>query len=363
MHQMQPLPKKISTNSKKPVAKKNRKKGYFQSSYSAINISYPTEQNTIQQRPWEQEPVVQRTIDRNTGKIIARSAFPQRIYNSAQYHWGFYDKFMARKHQKKPPFFCFADRNFQHQIGSADKHTLHHLIDLSTLERFWNILVEYYPDLWGGMMKKILTNMSNVVKNGNSIYHEDFVDQLTSRENVKREDIDAEIDREQALLEQKAFQNIDIDLNVNRPDAVGEVPDLLENVYAWMPGNLVVGPLATERSDDPGSGFDTAALYQKRLSKKKKEKEYKDLYKKIQDFNNETKHNDRKQYKINPQANIAADKLTEIQNLEKEARDIIDKIATLLAGNEITNNTVWKRDSVDSNSYSSPEETASIIVR
>ncbi len=366
MYQMQTSQRKLSANSKKPMKTKKHTRGYSQASPLAINIGYFTEWNGIPQRAWKQEPVVQRAIDYNTGKIIERSEYSTRIYDSSKYRWGYYNDIssLTRKQGKKPPLFHFSDHRFRNQIAPTGEHTLHHIINFSALERFWNILVEYYPDLWGGMMKDILTNASRVINRGNSIYHKDFIEQLTSRKNVTRESIDREIDREQALLEQKAFQGADIDLNQDRPDEVGDVPDLLENIYAWMPGNLVVGPQATERSDDPRDDFDAHALYQKHLSDDEMN-EYQELNNQIQAFNNKTAiHNDRKQYKTNHRNASSARMPPNIWKIENEVHDIITKISTLLARKEITNNTVWKRtpNALNNQYYSSPPETATIKV-
>ena len=79
--------------------------------------------------------------------------------------------------------------------------TIHHIIPYETLKPFWNTIVDYYPELWGGMVKNILDNVNRVLTSGNTVYCSDYQNQL----NMVGQNIENAIDQEAKILKDKAF--------------------------------------------------------------------------------------------------------------------------------------------------------------
>lgn len=270
----------------------------------------------VQMKAEEAAGVVQRRIE-DDGHLVERSEFKDRMYNRNKSRWNYYLK------------------GVQNRNKNQNNTTIHHIIPFETLRQFWNIIVDYYPDLWGGMVKEILQKVRIKFTLG-GVYRSDYERSLLgTQNNIKNEDIEKEIDRETKVLEDRAFNNAATTISQGRPQNMGDLNDLLDTVYSWMPGNLVIGPLANNRSDDPNQtseAFDAPALQQKRLDPAK-QKEYKDLYDQMKDFiGRENDHQQRKMAKISGKEDLKMVSL---------ASYIIEQIVKLLAGPDITNDTTW----------------------
>lgn len=271
----------------------------------------------VQMKAEEAAGIVQRRIE-DDGHFAERSEYRDRMYNRNKFRWYYYLK-----------------RN-QMDKGQADT-TIHHIIPFEILKQFWNIIVDYYPDLWGGMVKEILQKVRIKFTSG-GVYRSDYERSLLGlQNNIKNGDIEKEIDREANVLEDRAFNNAATTISQGRPQNMGDLNDLLDTVYTWMPGNLVIGPLMNNRSDDPNpnpasDAFDAPALQQKRLDPTK-QKEYKDLYDQMKDFiGRGNDHQQRRTAKISGKEDLKMVSL---------ASYIIEQIVKLLAGPDITNDTTW----------------------
>lgn len=251
--------------------------------------------------------VVQRTIKDN-GEFDSRSERESDMYDKDKGRWFLHKDFMDPKGE---------------QI-KGDHTTIHHIIPFMTLKEFWNIIVKYYPDMWGKMVKDILGKVGTVLGSGGPMYKPGYQQELLNPDkdwiNQKRQEflkevkedvrdgvrtkimggneklnegeieikveeelakmfekeiadwlkdeisreIAKEIDREAEILEARATQNEEKGLGEDRPKHLGTFNDLIDTVYTWMPGNLVVGPTAEDRDDDlKSAGVDEPALRQK----------------------------------------------------------------------------------------------------
>lgn len=268
----------------------------------------------VQRKAGEAAGIVQRNMDKR-GHLGVRTKMKNRMYNNQAYHWSHYS-----------------------QEGQVDDHkegTIHHIIPYETLKEFWNIIVDYYPDLWGTMMKDILANVNSVLTSNNAVYHSNYQNQFLTDQNVSRQNIENAIDQEAKILNDKAFGGEKKDeVPFASMDGLSE---LLDTVYTWMPGNLVIGPDPEDRTGDPGSeDLDDQALWQKWPKQNGREQygKYKNLYSQMKDFNDKESDHKKRQ---------TAKRLEDVaENMEAEAKEIIDKIVSLLAGQDITNDTLWE---------------------
>lgn len=279
--------------------------------------------------------VVQRKID-DAGHLVKRSDYKNFMYDTNEFRWYYYLN------------------GTQGTNKGQDETTVHHIIPYETLEKFWNVIVNYYPDLWGNMIKDILDNVNMVLTSDNTVYRSNYQNALFP--DVGRPVIDQEIDRETKVLIDRAFNNnLQATISQGRPRDMGGLNDLLDTVYTWMPGNLVIGP--TDRSDDLHEGFDAPAVLQKGLQPVKKE--YTDLNIAMINFTDrEDDHKRRKEFKRSTKEHEK--EVEDAFAMEVEAREIIGRIVSLLAGQPITNDTVWDRDG--NGQYASRDPNSSMEV-
>ncbi|CAO5238463.1 hypothetical protein [Frankia sp. AgKG'84/4] len=131
----------------------------------------------------------------------------------------------------------------------------HHIVPFATLKNFWNTLVgsgglkgcSFLPLLWEKISKRQYSDMLHAV--GGRLYDNDLRDVADLAIRLYEGTV---IHGESAL----------------RPTGW----DNLTGVYAWLPGNLFVGP--QNRLDDPKDSFDQAAV---RVLQGAREKRCKDL--------------------------------------------------------------------------------------
>lgn len=263
------------------------------------------------------------------------------IYNNKAYRWSHYS-----------------------QKGEGGDHygegAIHHIIPRQTLQQFWDIIVDYYPDLWEGIVSNILEKVDMVFESADAIYQSVYKKEIFGVEGDQKQEIKdkmtSQIQRAAKIFQDRAFRG----MNTTLSDGSNEYKEFsrrMSTVYSWMPGNLVIGPLSEERADDPGpksEELDAHALIQKWPKKGGVEQygKFKNLYSQMEDFigqQNELNEQNEQVNRHKKRRNVtimklyrADEEIMKAEEMETKAREIINEIVSLLAGQDITNGTFWE---------------------
>lgn len=208
--------------------------------------------------------VIQRAVGLADGKST-RYEHQDRMYNKL--YW----KHIQSKRKKK-----------------IEENSIHHIIPCSYLNNFWNVIVEYYPEMWSPMVKDIIYKATRIAKKDirNTVFNPEFFDAFTR---VPLKNYDANIDALGNSLQQRVYhgQSGFGGSGVTLPNSY-TLLEAINGIYTWMPGNLVTGPLESTRpkgvENDPGSnGVDREALRARKANVF--DKSYLVLFNKLEEFN------------------------------------------------------------------------------
>lgn len=145
----------------------------------------------VQRKAGAEDGTVQRKIEDDGHLSSKRNEDRKLMYNHDAFRW---------KHSQKEP-------DGAHVVDGQG--ALHHIIPRQTLRKFWDIIVDYYPDLWGDMVHSIFTKVDEVFnKSEEDIYQSKYKEFIFGAARSEKEKLSNEIRREANILQDIAFRGM-----------------------------------------------------------------------------------------------------------------------------------------------------------